>query len=100
MELSESVIYRRLDSKIQIAGMGICSLLAVLLFASVMSLLFSNSYVVFIPSLALWAILYFGERDKPEGYLLHLARFYLSPKSYSAGERGILEDERNKKIIK
>lgn len=41
--------------------------------------------VIGLPANAL-VILYFGKRNKPDGYLIHLARYYLTPGHYSAGK--------------
>jgi len=44
--------------------------------------------VVFgLPGL-LFCALYFGKRGKPEGYLVHALRFYISSGELHAGERG------------
>lgn len=64
-------------------------ILGVLIFASIMNLFFGRSdlsffFVIILP-LALLVILYFGKRGKPDGYLIHLARYYLTAGYYSAG---------------
>ncbi|MGZ3783877.1 MAG: hypothetical protein ACXVC3_05040 [Bdellovibrio sp.] len=41
-------------------------------------------FLVWIPSAALAAILYFGKKGKPENYLLHWIRFQFTPASFSA----------------
>ena len=64
-------------------------ILGVFIFASIMNLFFGRSdlsffFVIVLP-LFLLVILYFGKRGKPDGYLIHLARYYLTAGYYSAG---------------
>lgn len=64
-------------------------ILGVLIFASIMNLFFGRTslafiFVIILP-LVLLVILYFGKRGKPDGYLIHLARFYLTTGYFSAG---------------
>jgi hypothetical protein len=41
--------------------------------------------VIGFPAAALLT-LYFGKRNKPDGFLIHLARYYITPGHYSAGK--------------
>lgn len=90
MGLNSSRVYRNLDAKLKVAGLEAPDLLFVLIFAAMMNLIFGNTSLVFplvivLPSLIL-LLLFFGKRNKPEDYLVHLIRFYITPGFYSAGE--------------
>lgn len=89
-ELRTSVIHRNLDSKIKIVGMEVHDLILILLLAAVMNLLFGRLslaplFVVGLPG-ALGLVLYFVKRNKPDGYLVDLFRYHLSPGWYAANE--------------
>ncbi len=91
MSLRESSIHRRLDAKMKVGGMEAPDLLGVLIFAAIMNLIFGRMgfafvFVIIIPLLLLTA-LYFGKRGKPDDFMLHFARFYLTPGFYAAGEK-------------
>ena len=80
-ELNQYQTYRNLDSKLKILGMSALDLIVVLLFASVMNLIFGQTslapyFVFLLPSLMAF-ILYVGGRNKPDDYLVHLLRYYL-----------------------
>lgn len=89
MSLKTSQVHRRLDAKLKIGSVEATDLLVVLILAAVLNL-FLNSIpfgpiLIFgIPSL-LFVALYFGKRGKPDGYLLHAIKFYLSPGELWAG---------------
>jgi hypothetical protein len=75
----------------------------VLIFAAVMNLFFGQTslalpLVIALPLLMLFA-LYVGKRDKPDGFMIHLARFYLTPGFFSAGEESKFEDQMRKPIF-
>lgn len=88
--LKTSTVYRKLDAKFKIGGVDATDLLAVLLVGAVMNLIFGRLSIgpIFIFGLPgiLFSALYFGKRGKPEGYLLHAMRFYISPGALHAGE--------------
>jgi hypothetical protein len=89
LDLKESTVFRKLDAKLKIGGMEAPDLLGVLIFASVMNLFFGRSsfafvFVICLPLLLLIGI-YFGKRGKPDGYMVHLARYYLTAGYHSAG---------------
>lgn len=89
--LKTSTVYRKLDAKFKIGGVDATDLLAVLLVGAVMNLIFGRLSIgpIFIFGLPgiLFCALYFGKRGKPEGYLMHALRFYISPGELHAGER-------------
>lgn len=89
LSLKESTIHRKLDAKFKIGGMEAPDILGVLIFAAIMNLFFGRSsfafiFVIVIP-LILLVTLYFGKRGKPDNYLVHLAKYYLTKGYYSAG---------------
>ncbi len=102
MELQTSIIHRRLESKIKIVGMELHDLLFVLIFASLMNLLFGQTALggfLSIPlPIAFAFLLYFIKRNKPEGYLKHLLRYHFDPGFLSAGQRDVFEEKRKMRI--
>jgi hypothetical protein len=54
--------------------------------------------VIALPSLML-VILFVGKRDKPDGFLIHLVRFYLTPGFLSAGEESKFEEKMRSPIF-
>lgn len=88
MELDSSPVHRNLDGKIKVMGLEAPDLILVLLVAAIMNLFFGQTRFVLlavfgIPSLIL-VTLYFGKKGKPEGYLVHLLRYLMTPSFYSA----------------
>lgn len=71
--------------------MEAADLLAVALLAAVMNLFFGRTSIgpIFIFGLpgALLLVLYFGKRGKPDGYLLHALKYFLSPGRIIAGQK-------------
>lgn len=70
--------------------MEVSDILGVLIFASIMNLFFGRTnlafvFVIFMP-LVLLVVLYIGKRGKPDGFLIHVARFYLTAGYFSAGD--------------
>lgn len=89
--IKTSTVHRKLDAKFKIGGIDATDLLAVLLLAAVMNLIFGQLavgpiFIFGIPGL-LFCALYFGKRGKPDGYLMHAIKFYLSPGALWAGEQ-------------
>lgn len=94
---------RRLDAKLKIAGLEAPDLLFVMIFAAVMDLFFGRTslalpLVILLP-VAMLGVLYVGKRDKPDGFLVHLIRFYLTPGYFSAGEESKFEEKMRKPIF-
>lgn len=94
MELKTSQVHRKLDAKFKIGGVEAADLLGVLLLAGIMNLFlgripYAALFVFGIPAL-LFVGLYFGKRGKPDGYLQHAIKFYLSSGALRAGS---LEDK-------
>lgn len=89
--LKTSTVHRKLDAKFKIGGVEAADLLVVLILAAVMNLIFGRTaigpvFIFGIPA-ALFCVLYFGKRGKPEDFLSHALKFYLSPGELWAGER-------------
>jgi hypothetical protein len=101
-EIRSSVIHRNLDAQLKVVGLEVYDLLFVLLFASVMNLIFGRTalalYLVFILPIVMALVLFVVKRDKPERFLIHWARYYLSPGFYSAGETSMAEVKRKTRI--
>ena len=70
-ELDSSIVHRNLETKLKIGGLEALDLLAVLIFAAVMSLFFGSGTLgfifVFILPLVLLITLYFLKRNRPDG---------------------------------
>lgn len=89
--LRTSKVHRNLDAKFKIGGVEAADLLAVLLTGAVMNLIFGRLsigpiFIFGVPGL-LFFTLYFGKRGKPEGYLMHALKFFISSGELRAGER-------------
>lgn len=74
----------------KVVGLEVHDLLFVLIFASVMNLFFGRTraavYLVLLLPSVMAAVLFLAKRNKPDRYLVHLFRFYLSPGFYAANE--------------
>jgi len=100
--LNTSIVHRNLDSKLKVFGFEIFDLVAVLIFAAIMNFVFGRSSlsfvaVIIIPCI-LGAILYCGKRGKPDGFLVHLFRFHLTPGTFVPGAISRHETEIRKRI--
>lgn len=88
--LKSSSLHRKLDAKFKIGGMDATDLLTVLFVATLMNLFFGRLsigplFIFGVPSI-LFFVLYFGKKGKPDGYLLHGLRYYLSSGELRAGK--------------
>lgn len=89
--LKTSSIHRNLDAKFKIGGVEAADLLAVLIVGAVMNLFFGRLsigpiFIFGVPGI-LFCALYFGKRGKPDGYLLHAIKFFVSSGALRAGGR-------------
>ena len=80
----------------KICGFELFDLLAVLILAAVMNLIFGKTNLSFLmvfvmPSLTALA-LFFGKKNKPEGYLRHLIRYLVLPGAIAAGSTSSHEE--------
>ena len=103
-ETDNSIVHRNLETKLKIGGLEALDLLGVLIFAAIMSLFFGSGMtgVIFILVLPVFLLilLFFVKRNKPDGYLLNLLRFYLLPGNFSASKESKNEDSLLTTIIK
>ena len=98
MELQRSTVHRGLDIRMKIAGMEAIDLIATLILAASLNIFQLPSFIVIgLPAAALMT-LYFGKRNKPDGFLIHLIRYYLTPGYYSAGKLSQLGEKLESKI--
>ncbi|MBK24508.1 MAG: hypothetical protein CME70_10990 [Halobacteriovorax sp.] len=92
MKLSQSIVHRKLDSKLKIVGLEIHDLLFVLLFAAIMNLILGQTaigfYLVFVVPAIMAAVLFIVKRDKPDSFLVHAIRYYTNSGVFSAGDKG------------
>jgi hypothetical protein len=88
MSLRTAPVSKCLEKKLTLAGFEVPDVLAIFLTLSVLNFVFgqTNLKVVFVwlPTLALAAVLRFGKKGKPDNYLLHWLRFQVKPGTYSA----------------
>ena len=88
MELTTTKTFRCLDRKAKILGFELFDVLMIGIVLSAMNLIVGEIpyrlLVTWTPALILAGVLWVGKRGKPENYLLHLLRFYLSPNYYCA----------------
>ena len=72
-------------------GLEIQDVVVLTLLASVLNLIFGHTrfgvYMTFIPSLTMAVVLYVGKRGRPDKFLMHLIRYYITPGSLSSGEK-------------
>ncbi len=96
-ELSISKVHRNLDAKIKIGSLEAIDLIGVLIFGVIMNMIFGNTNLNVPMSIGLpgafLTVLYFGKRNKPQDFLIHLIRFYIAPSQYQAGE--VSKDEQS-----
>lgn len=100
--LKTSPVHGNLESKPKLLGFEMQDLVGIMLFASILNLMFGKTglgiYMTFIPPAVAAAILFFAKRGKPDGYLAHLIRYYATPGFYSAGEGAKNAEQKRFKI--
>ncbi len=89
--LEKSTVHRKLDAKFKIGGVEAADLIAVLLLAAVLNLFLGRItigpiFIFGLPGILFFA-LYFGKLGKPDGYLMHALKYYISPGRIEAGEK-------------
>lgn len=88
MSLPITPVSRCLEKRLVILGFEVPDLLAILFVLSVLNFLFGwtgmRFLLVWLPTLAVAAILRIGKMGKPDNYLLHLVRYWAHPKYLSA----------------
>ena len=83
MTLKTTQVSKCLDKKLKIAGFEIPDILLIFLTVSILNFLFGQTslklFLVWLPSIALAALLKFGKKGKPDNYLVHWFRFQFRP---------------------
>lgn len=88
MALRSEPTSQSLEKKLLIIGFEVPDVLAIFLLLSVLNFflgqLGNKPLFVWLPVACAAVVLRIGKRGKPDNYLVHLAKFYLKPKYYSA----------------
>lgn len=88
MALKTEPVSRCLDKKLLMLGFEVPDILAIFLLLSLLNFAFGQSgaklFLVWLPTILAATVLRVGKRGKPDSYLLHLAKFYFSPKHLEA----------------
>jgi hypothetical protein len=103
-ELDSSVVHRNLDTKLKIVGLEALDLLLVLVISAIMGLFFDGGKLgfifIFLVPVTLLVSLFFIKRNKPDGYIKDILKFYLTRGHYSASEEPKNKNKMIFKIIK
>lgn len=77
-----------MDRKLTMMGFEIPDLLLIFLTISILNFVFGRSdfklFLVWLPALTLATVIRVGKHGKPDNFLIHLFKFYLRPKYFSA----------------
>ena len=88
MALRSEPTSQSLDKKLLILGFEVPDVLAIFLLLSILNFVFGQTnyklFLVWLPVAIIATILRIGKRGKPDNYLLHLSKFHLRPKYFSA----------------
>lgn len=88
MEIKTTPVSKCLDKKMIVMGFEIPDLLAIFLTLSILNFLFGMTSMkivaVWLPTIALAAILRISKRGKPDNFLVHWIRFQIRPGILSA----------------
>ena len=88
MPLKSEPTSQSLEKKLLILGYEVPDVLAIFLLLSILNFLFGQTnqklLLVWLPVVAIALVLRIGKRGKPDNYLVHLAKFHLRPKYFSA----------------
>jgi hypothetical protein len=86
--LKTSKVYRCLEKKTLVFGFEILDLFVVFAVLAILNLIFKGIHYKFfltwVPAILIAVLLRIGKAGKPENYLLHLARYQMSPFVFSA----------------
>jgi len=102
MELNTSTTQRGLSVQMKIGGFEALDLISCLILCAVLNLIFGKMSfglpIVFgLPAFFL-TCLYFGKRGKPDDYLKHLIKFYITTGFHSAAQESPYEHKLKRKI--
>lgn len=88
MALRSEPTSKSLERKLLILGFEVPDILAIFILLSILNFLFGQTnyrlFLVWLPTIVVAATLRIGKRGKPDNYLIHLVKFNLRPKYYSA----------------
>ncbi len=88
MPLKSEPTSQSLEKKLLIFGYEVPDVLAIFLLLSILNFLFGQTnqklLLVWLPVIVIALVLRIGKRGKPDNYLVHLAKFHLRPKYFSA----------------
>lgn len=88
MSLRTEPTSQSLDKKLLILGFEVPDVLAIFLLLSILNFVFGQTdykfFLVWMPVLLVAITLRIGKRGKPDNYLVHLGKYHVSPKYYSA----------------
>ncbi len=88
MPLKSEPTSQSLEKKLLILGYEVPDVLAIFLLLSILNFLFGQTnqklLLVWLPIAVIAIVLRVGKRGKPDNYLVHLAKFHLRPKYFSA----------------
>jgi hypothetical protein len=103
-ELDHSVVHRNLDTKLKIAGLEALDLLLVLVLSAFLGLFFDGGKLgfifIFLVPLSLLVTLFIIKRNKPDGYIKDILKFYLSHGHFLASQELKHHDKLLTKIVK
>ncbi|MFZ4713622.1 MAG: hypothetical protein ACOYL6_07925 [Bacteriovoracaceae bacterium] len=103
-ELDSSVVHRNLDTKLKIVGLEALDLLLVLVLSAIMGLFFDGGKLgfifIFLVPVTLLVSLFIIKRNKPDGYIKDVMKFYVSRGHYSASEELKNQNKIINKILK
>jgi hypothetical protein len=90
--IESTKVSRSLDRKSLILWLEITDIFALVLFCSILNLIFGGThyklYFVYLPTLILGITLILAKRGKPEGFLAHFLKFHLQTKHLSCFDAG------------
>lgn len=96
--IDQTKVSRSLDKKSLILWLEITDIFLIVTFCTLLNICFSGIlkiYFVYTPTIILAITLILTKRGKPENYLNHLIKFYLSPKYLSCFNSGSLNRGKN-----
>lgn len=81
--LEQNKVSKSLERKLLIMGFEVLDLLVIFLLLSVLNFLFGSSsyqlFLVWMPPALLALILKIAKKDKPDNFLIHFLRYWVSP---------------------
>lgn len=90
MSLRSEPTSQSLEKKLLIMGYEVPDVLAIFLLLSILNFLFGQTnhklFLIWLPVLVVALVLRLGKREKPDNYLVHLAKCHLQSKYFSAFE--------------